>query len=320
MVLTPPPPTRALATLCYVLATAAGAGAALLLTRAAAGEEVTDETLMLAGLAGLALAFAMLLVGAAELARRSVLLWSAEGGKLVGQVVHTGEQVQVPVLGSARVERELRALSNGVHAEQYSVWVHSPLFGPVRMPAGGGRTADDVRQRWAAATFSGGGGEVPARPPPGSGVEVGGEGICRIPAGLGGFALPFLLAGLLVLSPVLAIMLMRSPVPWLPLVLIGAAAAAVALRVLVYAFSHWELRAEAGGTQVRRCVGPLSLGAWRRLPGGLRLDLSRAPRVVWVDGTGQPCLRAVAVLRGPTLVGVLWLTAVLRQHSREEGS
>jgi hypothetical protein len=301
---------------CYVLAVVAGAAGVFLLRRAGSEEAFIDERLVMMGLAGVALAFAMLMVGAAEVGRRGVLLWRAEDGRLVGEVPHSGEQVWVPVQGPARVEKELRALSNGVHAEQYSVWLSSPVLGPVRLLGGGGQNVDEVRARWAAASFSGGGGEIPVQPPPGSGVSLESDGTCRLAAGWGGLALPFLAAGLLMSSPVVVIPLMRgsglSPVPGA----VGAIAVALTLLTVLYAFSHWELRAGAEGVLARRHVGPLPLGSPRKLPGDLRLDLSRAPRVAWVDGTGQPRLRAVAVARGSTLAGVLWLTAVLRQHDR----
>ncbi len=319
MVLTPPPPSRALATVCYVLAVVAGAAGAFLLLRAGAEDAFEEERLALTGIAGVALAFAVLMVGVAEVGRRGVLLWRAESGRLVGEVPHSGEQVWVPVQGPARVEKELRALSNGVYAEQYAVWLSSPVLGPVRMLAGGGLNVDEVRARWAAATFSGGGGEIPAEPPPGSGVLLERDGTCRIAAGWGALALPFLAAGLLLLSPVVVIPLMRGSGNALLLGSVCTVAAALTLLTVSYALSHWELRAGPEGVWVRRRVGSLPLGSPRKLPGDLRLDLSRAPRVAWVDETGQPRFRVVAVARGSTLAGVLWLTAVLRQHERVRG-
>jgi hypothetical protein len=301
---------------CYVLAVMAGAAGVLLLRRAGEEEVFIDERLVMTQLAGLALAFAMLMVGVAEVGRRGVLLWRAEDGRLVGEVPHSGEQVWVPVQGTARVEKELRALSNGVSAEQYSVWLSSPVLGPMRLLGGGGQNMNEVRARWAAASFSGGGGELPAQPPPGSGVSLESDGTCHLAAGWGGLALPFLAAGLFLVSPLVVIPLMRGAGLSLLPGGVGAVAIVLTLLTVLYAFSHWELRAGAEGVHARRRVGPLPLGSPRELPGDLRLDLSRAPRVAWVDGTGQPRLRAVAVARGSTLAGVLWLTAVLRQHDR----
>ncbi|WNG34612.1 hypothetical protein F0U61_13890 [Archangium violaceum] len=316
MVLTPPPPSRALAAICYVAALGAGGLGVFLVAQVLPGDGSQQKRLFFMGLAGLSLSFALLMVAVAELGRRGVLLWRNEGGKLIGQVMATGEQVFMPARGPARVDVELRALSNGVNAEQYSVWLFSPLFGPVRMGAGGGGNVEIVRQRWGAATFSEADAELPPRPPPDSGVEVEPDGRCRVPAGWGLFAMLFLMSGLLVVLPMVAVALMSSG-PGGQLFAAGTCvvAAAVALFTLLYAFSHWELRVEADGVQIRRCVGPLSLGSWRRLPGDLRLDLSRAPRISWVDSSGKAWFRVLALVRRPTLTGVLWLTAALRRTS-----
>lgn len=313
LVLSPPSRSRLLLGVIAVLLLGLSTGVAFFTWRASLDDIPIAKQVTLLSFACMAAALIFMLLAAAYTAFRGSLLWANEQAAIVGKLEFTDMTVMLPLSGPCQVTEHQVETQDGTMARTFGVSAPSADLGRVILWSG---SDSRVAERWQlarvtpSATPSG-------QPPAECGVSESAEGAMRLRGGWGGTGILLTLSLMLLVSPLLLALYggLRESRPALfvtILVLSGISAGYLLLRQLTTV----ELWVNEAGVRCRSTWGGLTLSQAAGLSGNVWLNLSRYPWVSLDDAlTGTPVFKFYASASGPTLAGIIWLTAALRRRS-----
>ena len=289
-------------------------GGAFFVSRALTVAIPEGARLMFLSFAAMCAALALALLAAAHAVIRGSLLWRNEQDRIIGEPEFSGAATSLPLSGPCQVIEHRLAAQDGVAVRTFLVCAPSADLGKVVLWSG---SDPQFADRWRKARVTPSPLSVLEHPPVHSGISQAPRGQLRLPGGWGITGVLLTWSLLCLCSPLMMVLcrfLIGSGLKVWAEVIGGLVAAGVSY-VTMRQFSTVEIEASPERLRYRRSFRGLILKRAADLPCDVLLNLSHYP---WVsldhEQSGEPALKIYSSSAGPTLTGVIWLTATLRRR------